>query len=108
MEDFPFTLTQSLVIKGTTELIYLNVKSPILIHCVIISSPGARALNEGGIQSIPQLAFPGGVLVGCSPGFMNVAKIKGTHNAMKSALVAADSVYDTVMNKSENSQTAGR
>ena len=39
---------------------------------------------------------------------MNVAKIKGTHNAMKSALVAADSVYDTVMNKSENSQTAGK
>ena len=39
---------------------------------------------------------------------MNVAKIKGTHNAMKSALVAADSVYDTVVNKSENSQTAGK
>ena len=65
-------------------------------------------MNEGGIQSIPKLAFPGGVLVGRSPGFMNVAKIKGTHNAMKSALVAADSVYDTVMNKSENSQTAGK
>ena len=65
-------------------------------------------MNEGGIQSIPKLAFPGGVLVGCSPGFMNVAKIKGTHNAMKSALVAADCVYDTVVNKSENSQTAGK
>ena len=78
------------------------------VNCVIISSAGARALNEGGIQSIPKLAFPGGVLVGCSPGFMNVAKIKGTHNAMKSALVAADSVYDTVMNKSDNSQTAGK
>jgi len=70
-------------------------------------SYGARALNEGGIQSIPKLAFPGGVLVGCSPGFMNVAKIKGTHNAMKSALVAADSVYDTIVNKSDSSQTAG-
>ena len=65
-------------------------------------------MNEGGIQSIPKLAFPGGVLVGCSPGFMNVAKIKGTHSAMKSALVAADCVYDTVMNKSDNSQTAGK
>ena len=78
------------------------------VNSVIFSLAGARALNEGGIQSIPKLAFPGGVLVGCSPGFMNVAKIKGTHNAMKSALVAADSVYDTVVNKSENSQTAGK
>lgn len=68
---------------------------------------GARALNEGGMQSIPKLAFPGGCLMGCSPGFMNVPKIKGTHNAMKSAMVAADSVFDTVVNKSENSPTVG-
>ena len=45
---------------------------------------GARALNEGGVQSVPQLAFPGGVLIGCSAGFINVPKIKGTHTAMKS------------------------
>jgi len=51
---------------------------------------GARALNEGGYQCVPKLSFPGGCLVGCSPGFMNVAKIKGTHNAMKSGLLAAD------------------
>ncbi|XP_076315974.1 electron transfer flavoprotein-ubiquinone oxidoreductase, mitochondrial-like [Tachypleus tridentatus] len=57
---------------------------------------GARALNEGGIQSIPKLTFPGGCLVGCSPGFMNVTKIKGTHNAMKSAALAAESVIQTV------------
>nr|CAG4635984.1 EOG090X0279 [Eubosmina coregoni] len=62
---------------------------------------GARALNEGGIQSIPKLTFPGGCLVGCSPGFMNVPKIKGTHNAMKSAMVAAESIFDT-MNIEEN------
>ena len=55
---------------------------------------GARALNEGGLQSIPKLTFPGGCLVGCSPGFLNMPKIKGTHNAMKSAMIAAETVFD--------------
>ncbi|CAG2102509.1 unnamed protein product, partial [Medioppia subpectinata] len=55
---------------------------------------GARALNEGGFQSIPKLTFPGGCLVGDSPGFLNMPKIKGTHNAMKSAMIAADTVYE--------------
>lgn len=55
---------------------------------------GARALNEGGLQSIPKLTFPGGCLVGCSPGFMNVPKIKGTHNAMKSGILAAESIFE--------------
>lgn len=49
-----------------------------------IISYGARALNEGGLQSIPKLSFPGGSLIGCSAGFLNVPKIKGTHTAMKS------------------------
>jgi len=57
---------------------------------------GARALNEGGLQSVPRLTFPGGCLVGCSAGFMNVPKIKGTHNAMKSAMIAAESVFDAI------------
>jgi len=57
---------------------------------------GARALNEGGLQSIPKLTFPGGCLIGCSPGFMNVPKIKGTHTAMKSGMVAAEAVWDTI------------
>jgi len=69
-------------------------------------SYGARALNEGGLQSIPKLTFPGGCLVGCSPGFMNVPKIKGTHNAMKSAMVAAESIFDT-MESSETQETIG-
>ena len=56
-------------------------------------SYGARALNEGGYQSIPRLTFPGGCLVGCSPGFLNVPKIKGTHNAMKSGIVAAEAIF---------------
>ncbi len=55
-------------------------------------SYGARALNEGGWQSIPALAFPGGVLVGCAAGFMNVPKIKGIHTAMKSGMLAADQI----------------
>ncbi|MFN7184921.1 MAG: electron transfer flavoprotein-ubiquinone oxidoreductase [Alphaproteobacteria bacterium] len=51
---------------------------------------GARALNEGGYQSIPKLTFPGGALIGCSAGFLNVPKIKGTHTAMYSGMMAAE------------------
>lgn len=51
-------------------------------------SYGARAMNAGGYFSIPKLTFPGGMLAGCSAGFLNVAKIKGAHNAMKSGMVA--------------------
>lgn len=53
---------------------------------------GARALNEGGWQSIPNLTFPGGMLIGCAAGFLNVAKIKGIHTAMKSGMLAAETV----------------
>ena len=53
-------------------------------------SYGARALNEGGWQSIPKLNFPGGGLIGCAAGFLNVPKIKGTHTAMKSGITAAE------------------
>jgi electron-transferring-flavoprotein dehydrogenase len=55
-------------------------------------SYGARALNEGGIQSLPKLNFPGGVLIGCAAGTLNVPKIKGTHTAMKSGMVAAEAI----------------
>ncbi len=55
-------------------------------------SYGARALNEGGYQSIPDLTFPGGAIMGCGAGFMNVPKIKGSHTAMKSGMLAAESV----------------
>ena len=57
---------------------------------------GARALNEGGFQSIPKLTFPGGLLIGCAAGFLNVPKIKGTHTAMKSGMVAAEAVFDAL------------
>ena len=57
---------------------------------------GARTLNEGGLQSIPKLHFPGGALIGCSAGFLNVAKIKGTHNAMKTGMLAAEAAFDVL------------
>ncbi|MBO1073519.1 electron transfer flavoprotein-ubiquinone oxidoreductase [Roseomonas marmotae] len=53
---------------------------------------GARALNEGGFQSIPKLVFPGGALIGDTAGFLNVPKIKGTHTAMKSGMLAAEAI----------------
>jgi electron-transferring-flavoprotein dehydrogenase len=54
---------------------------------------GARALSEGGFQSLPRLTFPGGMLVGDGAGFLNVPKIKGTHTAMKSGMTAAEAVF---------------
>jgi electron-transferring-flavoprotein dehydrogenase len=54
---------------------------------------GARAINEGGWQAIPKLTFPGGMLIGCAAGFLNVPKIKGSHTAMKSGMIAAETVF---------------
>ena len=63
---------------------------------------GARALNEGGFQSLPKLTFPGGSLIGCAAGFLNVPRIKGIHNAMKSGMLAAEAfVEDGTANKIE-------
>ncbi len=67
-------------------------------------SYGARALNEGGLQSIPKLTFPGGLIIGCGAGFMNVPKIKGTHTAMKSAMVAAEEIFKNIYNKNSNQE----
>ena len=57
---------------------------------------GARALTEGGLQSIPGLVFPGGALIGCAAGFINVPKIKGSHNAIKTGMLAAESAFDAI------------
>ena len=54
---------------------------------------GARALNEGGYQSLPKLYFPGGALIGCEAGTLNVPKIKGSHTAMKSGMLASETIY---------------
>ncbi|GAB0090384.1 Electron transfer flavoprotein-ubiquinone oxidoreductase [Sergentomyia squamirostris] len=68
---------------------------------------GARALNEGGFQSIPRLTFPGGCIVGCGAGFMNVPKIKGTHYAMKSGMLAAESVLEELFTENPTRSTVG-
>lgn len=57
---------------------------------------GARAINEGGLQSVPKLSFPGGALIGCAAGFVNVPRIKGTHNAMKSGMLAAETAFEAL------------
>ncbi len=64
-------------------------------------SYGARAINEGGLQSVPKLAFPGGCLVGCSAGFVNVPRIKGTHNAMKTGMLAAENAFKELVKTEE-------
>ena len=58
---------------------------------------GARAINEGGLQSVPKLSFPGGALIGCAAGFVNVPRIKGSHNAMKSGMLAAEAAFDAIV-----------
>ncbi|MDO1558520.1 electron transfer flavoprotein-ubiquinone oxidoreductase [Brevundimonas sp. 2R-24] len=59
-------------------------------------SYGARAITEGGYQSVPRLAFPGGALIGCSAGFVNVPRIKGSHNAIRTGILAADAVLEAL------------
>jgi electron-transferring-flavoprotein dehydrogenase len=54
---------------------------------------GARAITEGGFQSVPKLSFPGGALIGCAAGFVNLPRIKGSHNAMKTGMLAAEAVF---------------
>ncbi|MBV8803135.1 MAG: electron transfer flavoprotein-ubiquinone oxidoreductase, partial [Gammaproteobacteria bacterium] len=68
-----------------------NIIRPLLEKSKRIAY-GARALNEGGLQSIPKLTFPGGLIIGCAAGFLNVPKIKGIHTAMKSGMIAAECV----------------
>ena len=57
---------------------------------------GARAITEGGLQSVPKLSFPGGALIGCSAGLVNLPRIKGSHNAMKSGMLAAEAAFEAI------------
>ena len=66
---------------------------------------GARALNEGGLQSQPKLVFPGGALIGCAAGFLNVPKIKGSHNAMKTGMLAAEAAFEAITGAGEGGGT---
>ncbi len=65
-------------------------------------SYGARAINDGGYQSVPKLTFPGGALIGCSAGFVNVPRIKGSHTAMKTGMMAADAAVEAIVSQRAN------
>jgi electron-transferring-flavoprotein dehydrogenase len=67
-------------------------------------SYGARAISDGGLQSIPNLVFPGGALIGDSAGFLNVPRIKGTHTAMKSGMMAAEAAADAILSQREHDE----
>jgi electron-transferring-flavoprotein dehydrogenase len=94
--SFLYHLDDNLVSVGF--VLYLNYSNPYLSPLVRDTfdggkrlAYGARALTEGGYQSVPKLSFPGGALIGCDAGFMNVPRIKGSHNAILSGIMAAES-----------------
>ena len=107
--SFMYHLEDNLVSLGF--VVHLNYQNPHLYpymefqrfkHHPLISQVleggrrvayGARAITEGGFQSVPKLYFPGGVLIGCSAGFVNVPRIKGSHNAMKTGMMAAEAAF---------------
>jgi Dehydrogenases (flavoproteins) len=62
---------------------------------------GARALIEGGIQSLPKMYMPGALLIGCDAGTLNMPKIKGSHTAMKSGIIAAETIIENIKNKTD-------
>lgn len=70
-------------------------------------SYGARAITEGGWQSIPKLTFPGGALIGCSAGFVNVPRIKGSHNAMKTGMLAGEAAFAAVTEGRQGDELTG-
>ncbi len=69
-------------------------------------SYGARAINDGGWQSVPKLTFPGGALIGCSAGFVNVPRIKGSHTAMKTGMMAADAAVEAIASQRGSDELA--
>ena len=107
--SFMYHLEDNLVSVGF--VVHLNYQNPYLYpymefqrfkHHPLISQVleggrrvayGARAITEGGFQSVPKLYFPGGALIGCSAGFVNVPRIKGSHNAMKTGMMAAEAAF---------------
>src|SRR5207237_2602784 len=67
---------------------------------------GSRAINEGGLQSIPKLSFAGGALIGCAAGFVNLPRIKGSHNAMKTGMLAAEAAFAALKEGRANDELA--
>lgn len=110
--SFMYHLEDNLVSIGF--VVHLNYKNPHLFpymefqrfkHHPLIAQVlkggrrvayGARAITEGGFQSVPKLTFPGGVLIGCAAGFVNVPRIKGSHNAMKTGMMAAEAAVAAI------------
>ncbi|WP_313522766.1 electron transfer flavoprotein-ubiquinone oxidoreductase [Shinella sp.] len=118
--SFLYHLEDNLVAVGF--VVHLNYKNPYLFpfeefqrfktHPAIRGtfeggkrlSYGARAITEGGYQSVPKLSFPGGALIGCSAGFVNVPRIKGSHNAVLSGILAAEKLADAIANGRANDE----
>ncbi|WP_180897639.1 electron transfer flavoprotein-ubiquinone oxidoreductase [Martelella soudanensis] len=106
-------------------VVHLNYKNPYLYpfeefqrfktHAAIAPtfegakrlSYGARAISEGGYQSVPKLSFPGGALIGCSAGLVNVPRIKGSHNAVLSGILAAEHIADALAAGRSNDEVTG-
>ena len=74
------------------------------MYCTCTAGHEALFMKLLFLQSLPKLAFPGGALIGCSPGFMNVPKVKGTHNAMKTGMLAAESAFEALSKSSPDDQ----
>ncbi len=118
--SFLYHLEDNLVAVGF--VVHLNYKNPYLFpfeefqrfktHPRIAPtfegakrlSYGARAITEGGWQSVPKLSFPGGALIGCSAGFVNVPRIKGSHNAVLSGMLAADKIAEAIASGRANDE----
>ncbi len=118
--SFLYHLEDNMVAVGF--VVHLNYKNPYLFpfeefqrfktHPAIRGtfeggkrlSYGARAITEGGYQSVPKLSFPGGALIGCSAGFVNVPRIKGSHNAVLSGILAAEKLADAIANGRANDE----
>ncbi|HEV7251213.1 MAG TPA: electron transfer flavoprotein-ubiquinone oxidoreductase [Shinella sp.] len=118
--SFLYHLEDNLVAVGF--VVHLNYKNPYLYpfeefqrfktHPAIRGtfeggkrlSYGARAITEGGYQSVPKLSFPGGALIGCSAGFVNVPRIKGSHNAVLSGILAAEKLADAIAHGRANDE----
>ncbi|PZP60963.1 electron transfer flavoprotein-ubiquinone oxidoreductase [Agrobacterium sp. MS2] len=118
--SFLYHLEDNLVAVGF--VVHLNYKNPYLFpfeefqryktHPAIAPtfeggkrlSYGARAITEGGYQSVPKLTFPGGALIGCSAGLVNVPRIKGSHNAVLSGMLAADKIAEAIASGRANDE----
>lgn len=118
--SFLYHLEDNLVAVGF--VVHLNYKNPFLspfdefqrfkTHPAFVElfegskriSYGARAITEGGFQSIPKLTFPGGVLIGCSAGMVNLPRIKGSHNAMASGMMAAEAAFAALSANRQNDE----